>query len=88
VIKRMCEFGVLMPVAIFATLQLVHPSIANGAMGMLLPLYAMPVLSLALVGWAVVSRRLSSGPRRASRVAIILLACGVFTLLRRRSTPL
>jgi len=73
---------VLMPVALFATLQIVHPSIANGAMGMLLPLYAIPVLSLALVGWAVASRRLSSGPRRASMVATILLACGVFTLLR------
>jgi hypothetical protein len=73
---------ILMPVALFATSQIVHKSIANGAMGMLLPVYAIPVLSLALVGWAVASRRLSSGPRRASMVATILLACGVFTLLR------
>src|SRR5215469_15020598 len=73
---------VLMPVALFATLQIVHPSIANGAMGMLLPFYAIPVLSLALVCWAVASRRLSSGLRRASMVATILLACGAFTLLR------
>jgi outer membrane protein assembly factor BamB len=73
---------VLMPVALYATFQIVHPSIATGAMGMLLPLYAIPVLSLALVGWALVSRRLSCGPRRASLVATILLACGVFTLLR------
>jgi len=72
----------LMPVALFATLQIVHPSIANGAMGMLLPVYAIPVLSLALVGWAAASRRISSGPRRASMVATILLACGAFTLLR------
>jgi outer membrane protein assembly factor BamB len=73
---------ILMPVALFATLQIVHPSIANGAMGMLLFFYAIPVLSLALVGWAVASRRLSRGLRRASMVATILLACGVFTLLR------
>src|SRR6516164_1080039 len=73
---------VLMPLALFATLQIVHPSIAGGAMGMLLPFYAIPVLSLALVCWAVASRRLSSGPRRASMIATILLACGVFTLLR------
>jgi outer membrane protein assembly factor BamB len=73
---------VLMPVALFATFQIVHPSIANGAMGMLLHFYAIPVLSLALVCWAVASRRFSSGPRRASMVATILLACGVFTLLR------
>jgi outer membrane protein assembly factor BamB len=73
---------VLMPVALYATWHIVHPSIANGAMGMLLPIYAIPVLCLALVGGAVASRRLSSGPRRASLVAAILLACGVFTLLR------
>src|SRR6516165_1474083 len=73
---------VLMPVAVFATFQIVHPSIATGAMGMLLPVYAIPVLSLALVGWAVVSRGLSRGLRSASMVATILLACGVFALLR------
>src|SRR5262249_3124977 len=68
--------------ALYATFQVVHPSIATGAMGMLLPLYAIPVLCLALVGWAVASRRLSRGLRRASLVTTILLACGVFTLLR------
>jgi outer membrane protein assembly factor BamB len=72
----------LMPVAVYATAHLVHESIANGAMGMLFPLLAIPVLSLALVGWAVASRRLPSGPRRVALVATILLACGVFTLLR------
>src|SRR5438552_370514 len=73
---------VLMIVALFATSRLVHKSIANGMMGMMLPIYAIPVLSLALVAWAVASQRLSSGPRRASMVATILLACGVFTILR------
>lgn len=55
---------VLMPVALFATSRFVHPSIANGAMGMMLPLFSVPVLSLALVGWAVSCSRLSRGPRR------------------------
>jgi outer membrane protein assembly factor BamB len=73
---------VLMIVALFTTSRLVHKSIANGMMGMMLPIYAIPVLSFALVAWAVASRRLSSGPRRASMVATLLLACGVFTLLR------
>jgi outer membrane protein assembly factor BamB len=73
---------VLMVVALFATSRLVHESISNGMMGMMLPIFAIPVLSLALVSWAVASRRLSSGPRRASMVAAILLACGVLTLLR------
>jgi outer membrane protein assembly factor BamB len=73
---------ILMPVTVFATSYLVHESIANGAMGMMLPMSAIPVLSLALVCWAAVSRRLSRGARRASMVASIVLACGVFTLVR------
>lgn len=73
---------VLMVVAIVATKRIVHPSIAGGGMGMLLFLYAIPALSLALVASAVVGRRLSTGPRRALLAFAILLACGVFTLLR------
>jgi len=73
---------VLMIVAVVATKRVVHQSIANGMMGMMLFGYAIPALSLALVVWAVASRRLSSGARRASMVTAIVLACGVFTLLR------
>jgi len=73
---------VLMVVALFATSRIVHVSIRTGMMGLMLPVYAIPVLSLALVAWAVASRRLSDGLRRASMVATILLACGVFTFLR------
>lgn len=51
---------VLMVVAVIATKRVVHPSIAGGMMGMMLPVYAVPVLSLSLVAWAVASRRLSS----------------------------
>jgi outer membrane protein assembly factor BamB len=72
----------LMPVAVLATRRLAHPSIANAGMGMLFPIFAIPVLSLALLAWAAASRRLSTGPRLASMVASILLACGAFTLLR------
>jgi len=68
--------------ALIATDRRVHPSIANGMMGIMRVLYAIPVLSLALVFWAVATRRLSDGLRRTSMVAAILLACGVFTLLR------
>src|SRR5690349_21016205 len=54
---------VLMVLALLVTLRVVHPSIANGMMGMMLPIYSIPVLSLALVAWAVASRRLSGGLR-------------------------
>jgi outer membrane protein assembly factor BamB len=40
------------------------------------------MLSLALVVWAVASRHLSTGLRRATLVASILIACAAFTLIR------
>src|SRR5437763_785596 len=52
----------LMIVAVFATKRIVHPSIANAGMGMMLFIYSIPLLSLALVVWAAATRRLSSGP--------------------------
>jgi outer membrane protein assembly factor BamB len=73
---------ILMIVALFATSRIVHESIAGGGMGMLLYIWAIPVLSLALVAWTLASRRLSIGARRVSMVATILLACGVWTLVR------
>ncbi len=44
--------------------------------------YAVPTVCLALVAGAVASRRLSDGPRRATMAATILLACGVWMLVR------
>ncbi len=73
---------VLMIVALAATSRIIHESIATGMRGMMFAIYAIPVLSLAFVVWAVASRRLSDGPRRATMVATILLACGVWTLFR------
>jgi outer membrane protein assembly factor BamB len=73
---------VLMIVALGATPRILHPSIVTGMMGLMFLVYAIPVLSLAFVVWAVASRRLSDGPRRATMVATILLACGGWALLR------
>src|SRR6202158_2547526 len=73
---------VLMPVAVFATSRIGHESIADGMMGMMLPVSAIPGLSVALVAWAVTSRRLARGPRRAWMIGAILLACGAMTLVR------
>src|SRR5882724_3977462 len=73
---------VLMVIAPIGTKFIVHKSIAGGGMGMLIYILVIPMLSLALVTWAVAGRRLSAGPRRAALVAAILIACGVFTLIR------
>jgi outer membrane protein assembly factor BamB len=73
---------VLMAVAAFATFPMLHQSIKGGMMGMMFTISVIPALSLALVAWAVASRRLSGGRRRAALVAATVIACGVFTLVR------
>ena len=79
--ERLGAIG-LMVAALFATSRIIDKSLATGAQGMLFPILAIPVVSLALVVWAVATRRLSDGPRRATMVATILLACGVWTAVR------
>jgi outer membrane protein assembly factor BamB len=73
---------VLMIVVVFATSRLIHASIAGGAMGVLFYVWAIPTLAVALVAGAAATRHLADGPRRASIAAIILLACGAWTLVR------
>ena len=73
---------VLMIVAMVATSRILDKSIATGAMGFLFPMLAIPGLGLAFVAWAVATRRLSDGVRRATMVATILLASGGWALIR------
>ncbi|HEX2339256.1 MAG TPA: PQQ-binding-like beta-propeller repeat protein [Vicinamibacterales bacterium] len=73
---------VLATVALAVTERVVHPSIAGGMMGRMLPVYAFPVLTLALVVWAVSTRRLTVAPRRVSMAAATVITCAAFTLLR------
>lgn len=68
--------------ALFVTSFLVHPSIANGMMGMMLPINSIPFLSLALVAGAAAGRGLSSRRRPFVTAAAVVLACGGFTLVR------
>ena len=73
---------VLMIVALAATPRILHESVATAGMGMMPFFYIIPVLSLAFVVWAVAGRGLADAPRRVTMVATILLACGVWTVVR------
>jgi outer membrane protein assembly factor BamB len=73
---------VLMALAVVALKPLVHVSIRTGNMGFMLMFYSIPILSLAIVVWAVAARRFSDGMRRVSLVAAVLLAALPFTLMR------
>lgn len=72
----------LMFVAMFGTSRVVHESIATGMMGLMFFVYAIPVLSLGFVIWAVACQNFSNGPRRAWMIVAVLLACGGWTLVR------
>ena len=72
----------LAAVALFVTSRLVRESIASGIMGLLLALYAVPVVSLAIVASAAVTRGLAARAGRRVMAAAMLLSCGAWTLLR------
>src|SRR5579862_6266525 len=73
---------VLIVVAVFAVSRLVHVSISNGMMGMMLPVFSIPVMCLALVAGVAASRGLPTGPRRAALAGAIVLGCLTLTLVR------
>src|SRR5262245_4283162 len=60
---------ILTMAAVLATKRVVHESIAEAGMGMLLYISMLPGLCVALVVWAVATRRFPSGVRRASFAA-------------------
>ena len=73
---------VLIIAGLFVTRLVVHESIRGGHMGMMLVLYAVPVVALAFVAWAALTHRMPPAIRRATMVAAIVLACVPFTLIR------
>ena len=72
----------LIILGIFVTRLLVHESIRGAHMGYMVPLYSVPVLTLALVAWAALTRRLPDPVRRATMVAAIVAACVPFMMIR------
>ena len=66
----------------FATHPFLDPSIATSMLGMAFPILALPVICLALVLWAVVTRNLVGMSRLVSLVLFIAAACAIFPMLR------
>jgi outer membrane protein assembly factor BamB len=71
----------LMIAAWFAMRPFLDESIIGGAMGNL-PVFAVPVLALALAASVSATRNLSDGKRRVSMVIAILIASGFCTLVK------
>ena len=79
--ERLGALG-LMALALVVTRAFVDKSIRTGAMGFLFWVLALPILGLAFVGWAVATRRLPDRTRWLTMAATILLASGVWLLIR------
>lgn len=73
---------VLIVLALIGTKRVVHESIAGGAMGMLLYVLAIPILSMGLVLWALVTRHFSAAKRRLAFVVMLVIGCGLFVFIR------
>jgi outer membrane protein assembly factor BamB len=73
---------VVIVVAVIAAKRVVHPSISNGMMGNMLYVVSIPYMGLALVGWALITRRFSTGMRRLAFVAALVLALVPLNVMR------
>ena len=68
--------------AMFVTSRFLHVSIATGMMGYMFPIFAIPIVALALAGGAVAARRLDAPRRRIVLAAAVVIASGSWTLVR------
>jgi outer membrane protein assembly factor BamB len=73
---------VIIIVSMLVTSQLLDKSIATSMMGMMYPMVSIPLISLAFVIWAVISRYFSFKHKRIIMVAVIVLSSGFWVLLR------
>jgi outer membrane protein assembly factor BamB len=73
---------VLIIVALVVASKFIDKSIGTSMMGLMFIVYSIPVMSLAFVLWAVVSRGLPNRFRIAAMIATILIGSGFWVLLR------
>lgn len=72
----------LIIMAMIGTSLLLDKSIATANMGLMFTIFSIPGISLALVVWAVATRKMSTLIRRITMVIFIVFSSGIWTLLR------
>lgn len=73
---------ILIIVSLLISAQFIDPSISTGMRGMMFPSYALPILSSALVLWALASRYLQNKVRWTLMIITIIIFSGSWILLR------
>jgi hypothetical protein len=76
------EAVVLMLAAIVITSMFLDKSITTSMMGLMFPVYSIPIICLAFIVWAYLTRNRSKGIRRSTMAVTILLSTGFWVLLR------
>lgn len=78
------RFGaiLLIIISLYGTSFFLDKSIATANMGLMFIIYSTPVMCLALVIWAVTTQNFSTPLRRVTMILTILLASGMWILLR------
>lgn len=75
--------GLIIIILSLAVINLLNDiSIATANMGMMYIMYALPVVCVALVLWAALTRKSSVNVRRSSMIITLLVASGFWVLLR------
>ena len=74
--------ALLMIVGLAATPLILHDSLAKAVYGLIFVMYASPILSLAFIIWAIISRHMEEKPRRIALVAAVVVGCGIWSLIR------
>ncbi|MEI6901488.1 MAG: PQQ-binding-like beta-propeller repeat protein, partial [Bacteroidota bacterium] len=72
----------LMILVLVATSFLLDKSIATANMGLMFPIFSIPLMCFSFVIWAVASRNLPVLPRRFTMIITILAASGMWVFLR------
>ncbi len=72
----------VMVLSVFALTRLADPSITTAFQGMMIYAYAIPTLSLGVVAWATLARKLPDLPRRLTMIAAIIISSGIWILFR------
>ncbi len=79
--ERLAGVGLIAVTLAVARLFL-HPSVRDSMLGLMFPVYAVPVVSLAFVSWAAISERLSPLPRWMALAVLLFVSGGMWTLVR------
>lgn len=81
-IDRFLGLGLIAAALALTRFVLLHPSIANGMMGLMFFIYSLPILALVFTGAVVASAKLPLQRRRLTMAAAVVAVCAGFAMVR------